>query len=111
MRFDRKIVPGLEKRKWNTSMAAVALADTGLMAASDVGLSLEKEESIEVSYDGKRIELTSLGLDGRVMGIMFSSLGNGVASLYKATPNALGHELFDRWVADLIPARYSVKRL
>lgn len=107
----KMIVPGLEKRKWITGAAAVSLSDTGLIANSDVGLGLEKGESLIGSYDGERVEFTSLAPDGYVRGILFTSLGRAVASLHKATPNALGQELFDRWVEELIPAQFSVKRL
>lgn len=111
VRNNRAIVPGLEKRQWVTGVAAVALDDTGLMAASNVALSLEKGESIAASYNGERIELTSLGLDGVVPGVLFSGLGKAIASLYKPTPNAFGRELFESWVKDLLPAQFSVKRL
>ena len=62
-------------------------------------------------YNGKRIELTSLGLNGIVAGVLFSGLGKAIASLYKPTPNAFGYELFDNWVKDLLPAQFSVKLL
>ena len=111
VRFDRKIVPGLEKQKHTTGMAVVALSDTGLVENLGVNCPLEKGQSIIGSYDGKRIEVTSLGVDGRVEGTFFTGLGQAIAGLYKATPNALGREFFDRWVKELLPEQYSVKRL
>ena len=109
---DRNIVPGLEKRKWVIGMAVSALSDTGLVEDFNIALNLDEGESIVAYYDTARIELTSLGLDGRVMGVMFTSLGKKLADIYRATPNSVGQDLFDRWVKDHMNyAGYKVKRL
>lgn len=39
----------------------------------------------------------------RVTGIMLTSLGDVIASLYEPKPNELGTEIFDAWIKSISP--------
>lgn len=111
VQLNRGIVPGLERQAWTVSHATAALSDTGLVHASGVTLDLEQGETVVASYRKRRVEVTAVGLNSKISGIHFTSLGIVIAGLYQPSQNVFGQTLFEGWLSELSRSEYSVKEL
>jgi hypothetical protein len=108
LRLKRGIVPGLEEKRFTINHASTSLMDTGILQDSNVAMMFDQGDKITAAYHNERLQLTAVGLNARVSGIHFTSLGQTIAGLYKPSPNAFGEKLFTEWIKELSRNEFAV---
>lgn len=103
-------IPGFQNSKRRLTNLATSLSDSGLLHEYDTVHFFEKDETILASYDTESYNISCNDLNGYVAGIIFTDLGSSLAKLYDPSPNDFGRKIFDHWIKDLIPSRYSIKK-
>lgn len=109
--FDNKPIPGLDLPKMTLGVVMAALSDTGLIQSINIVRNISKDETIKASYDGLIYSITCKDFNDHFSGILFTSLGGSLASLYDQTPNDYGRKLFKDWIENLLPSRYTITKV